>query len=46
MKIVAVLLVAIGTLAQLGCEGKPDNAKPASTAAPGSSAKPAATGGW
>jgi hypothetical protein len=46
MKIIAVLLVALGTLAQLGCESKTDTAKPAPAAAPGSSAKPASTGGW
>jgi hypothetical protein len=46
MKITAVLLIAIGALAQLGCESKTDNTKPASTPAPASSAKPATTGGW
>jgi hypothetical protein len=50
MKTFVALLLAIGSLALLGCESKPDPAKPASTntgATPASSAQQGSTtGGW
>lgn len=51
MKNALILLAAVGAIALLGCEGKPDTTKPASSAtpanaAPAGTAAPAPTGGW